>query len=153
MANPIKFIPSQMDALGGTTTEACRENPIRLFFQDLRVLATMLPYLPWVMLPFKTTDQNAELYQSVKGLRDAFLQGWLFFLENLLLLFIIPAYLILPGALFLFALSICFLSIFIAAWPMQGSRILYSKMGKNTTLSAQSHESERWIFVNGIITR
>lgn len=153
MANPIKYLPSQMDTLGGTTTEACRENPTRLFLQDLGVLITMLPYLPWTILPVTTTDQNAELYQSVKGMRDTLLQGWLFFLEILLLIFFIPIYLILPGAFFLLVISICFLSIFIAAWPMHGSRIAYSKMGEHTVASAQSHKSERWIFVNGITTR
>lgn len=153
MANPIKFIPSQMDTLGGTTTEASRENPIRLFFQDLGILITMLPYLPWVVLPFKTSDQTAELYNSLKSSRDVFLQCWLFVLECLMLLFFIPTYLLLPGALFLLVATICFLSIVMAAWPMHGSRILYSKMDQKILASAQTHENERWIFVNGIITR
>lgn len=153
MATSIKFIPSQIDTLGCTTTEACRKSPVRLFFQDLSVLITMLPYLPWVFLPFRSTDKNAELHRSIKGFGDAFLQGWLFILEILLLFFFIPAYLILPGAIFFIVAALCILSIFLAAWPMHGPRILNSEMDEKTMALAKNHANERWVFVNGIMTR
>lgn len=150
MAPSIKFIPSQIDILGCTTTEACRKSPIRLFFQDLGVLITMLPYLPWVFLPLRTTDKS---HRPVKGFRDALLQAWLFILEILLLFLFIPAYLVLPGVLFFVVAALCILSIFLAAWPMHGPRILNSEMDDKTMALAKNHANERWVFVNGIMTR
>lgn len=36
--------------------------------------------------------------------------------------------------------------------PMQGPRIAYSAMDKETVENAKRYEGERWVFVNGIAT-
>ena len=155
MASAVEFIPSQMDALSSTTTEAARKSPLRLLAQDIAVLITKLPYLPWIIRPFRTSDPNAELYISLRDLRDLrdiVLQSFLFVLETAVIFFAVPAFLILPGAMFIGVAVLFFTLIFIAAWPMHGSKLVYSKMDERTLAKAEQHESERWVFVNGILT-
>lgn len=152
MENAIEFIPSQMDVLSSTTTEAARKSPLRLLTEDLAVLITKLPYLPWIMIPFLTLDPDAELYLSLRGVRDLILQSWLFILEMAVMFFAIPAFLILPGTMFIGVATSVYTLICIAAWPMRGSKLVYSKMDEMTMAKAQQHENERWIFVNGCMT-
>lgn len=152
MAKPIKFIPPQVDPLAGTTTEAARKNPLRLLLQDLGVLIKMLRYLPWTMMPFRTSDKGAELYISPKTMLDVILNTWLILFQSILLLVAIPAFIILPGGIFLLSAALCIVVILVTAWPMQGQRIAYSIMDERTATIAKQHGSERWIFVNGIMT-
>lgn len=152
MMNTVEFIPSQMDALSSTTTEAARKSPLLLLMQDLVVLITKLPYLPWIIRPFLTSDPNAEMYLSLRGLRDITLQSCLFILETAVIFFAIPAFLILPGAMFIGVATIIFTLICVVAWPMHGSKLVYSNMDASTVAKAQQHENERWIFINGCLT-
>lgn len=152
MANTIEFIPSQMDALSSTTTEAARKSPFRLLTQDIAVLVTKLQYLPWILRPFWTSDPNAELYLSLRGMRNMVLQSWLFILEMTILFCGVPAFLILPGTMFLGMAAVFFTLICVVAWPMHGSKLVYSEMDEGTVAKAQEHEDERWIFVNGCTT-
>ena len=152
MAKPIKFIPPQNDPLAGTTAEASRKNPLRLLIEDLGVLLRMLRYLPWVLTPFRTSDNGAELYISPRNMLDIILNGWLFLLQTVLLFIAIPAFIILPGGVFLLAASLCVVIILVSAWPMQGPRIAYSRMDEKTMAVAKQHDSERWLFINGCMT-
>lgn len=152
MAKAIKFIPPQIDALASTNTEASRKNPLRLLMQDLGVLIQMLRYLPWIIIPFHTSNKNAELFISPTSILDIILNSWLFLFQSILFLVAVPAFFILPGGVLLLAATLCICSILVAAWPMQGPRIAYSKMDEKTTAIAKQHESERWLFINGCVT-
>lgn len=153
MAKSIKFIPPQIDPLAGTTTEASRKSPLRLLLKDLGVLIRMLQYLPSLCSPFRTSDKSAELYVSPANMLDIVLNGWLLLLESILLLLAIPAFLVLPGGIFLLAATVCIIVILASAWPMQGQGVAYSRMDEKTTAIAKQHESERWLFINGCMTR
>lgn len=148
----ISFIPAQMDGLASTTTAAARGNPLRLLLRDTGVLITMLPYLPWLVLPFRTSDRSAELYISISNVRDTWIQGWLFCLEIVLLLVAVPAIIILPGGIFIAVASLCCIVVWATCLPMQGPRIVHSAMDSETVTAAKQHEDERWIFVNGTAT-
>ena len=126
-----------------------RRSPLRLFFQDAGVLFTMLPYFPWIFLPFKTKDETAELYLNRQNAKEMMLQGILFFFESFLLLLFLPALLILPGLIFALTAGIAFLLIYLIALPMEGSSLTRSRMDNTTQRSADQHRDERWIFVNG----
>lgn len=152
MAKAIKFIPPQIDALACTTTEASRKSPLRLLVQDVGVLVRMLPYLPWLFIPLRTPDKTAELHGSLSNMLDFLLNSSLFLFQSILLLVAVPAFLILPGGVWLLAALLCVLATLLAAWPMQGSRIAYSRMDDKTTAIAKQHESERWLFINGCMT-
>ena len=152
MVKVVRYIPPQMDPLAASSTKAARQSPLRLLMQDAGVLVTMLPYLPNIFLPLKAKDQSCELYPNLLGLRDAVLQGWLFIMETLLLLLIVPAILILPGVISLAAFAMCCLTIYLASHPMDGSRIAYSNLDGETLVMAEQHKDERWLFVNGCAT-
>ena len=149
----IKYIPPQMDKLTGTSTQACRENPLRLLIHDLEALLSMMWYLPYMILPFRTSDRQAELYPSLTGVRDMVFQSWLFVLELILLMLIPIALVFLPGLFFIFGMLAAFLFIYMLSWPLQGSRIVYSRMDNATVTSAKDFGHERWFFVNGCMTR
>ena len=152
MANKIKYIPPQMDALASTTTQASRENPLWLLMHDASVLASVLRYLPWTVLPFRTSDKSCELYMGPSSARDLLLQSWLSVLEVAFLIAAIPIGLLLPGMLSVAIAMLCCGVIYVLAWPMQGPRIAYSMMDDETVLSAEQRGSERWLFVNGCAT-
>lgn len=153
MANTIKYIPPQLDALASTTTKASRKNPFRLLAQDVGVLLSNLRYLPWIIMPFLTSNQSAGFYFSLKGTRDTILQIFLFVFQACILVLAIPAFLVIPGTFLVPIAILCHLTIFVALWPMHGSRLAYSEMDERTAAEATKHESERWVFVNGCITR
>ena len=148
----VRFIPSQMDPLSATTTQAARESPFRLFIKDARVLFTMLQWLPWVFIPFRTSNPNGELYPSLANLRSMVLQGVLLGCETIFLCLALPIYLTMPGALSILLAACCCLIILGLARLGQGRRFAYSKMDEATKIRAKQYEHERWLFVNGIAT-
>lgn len=152
MANGIKYIPPQMDALASTTTQASRQNPLRLLLHDAVALCSVLRYLPWIIVPFKTLDKSCELYMGPSNARDLLLQGWLSILEIIFLVAAVPVAMLLPGMLSVGLAMLCCATIFVLSWPMQGAKIAYSMMDDDTVLSAEQHGSERWLFVNGCAT-
>ena len=152
MENSIKYIPPQMDALASTTTQASRQNPLRLLLHDAAALCNVLQYLPWIILPFKTSDKSCELYMGPSNARDLLLQGWLSALEIVFLVASIPVAMLLPGIISVGLAMLCCGTIYILSWPIQGAKIAYSMMDDDTVLSAEKHGSERWLFVNGCAT-
>ena len=141
-----------MDPLAGSSTRAARQSPLRLFVQDVGVLITMLPYLPYIFLPFSTNDPSSECYLSPEGARDILLQGWLFIMEASLLLISPFVLLVLPGTLSILAIAMCYLAIYLVTWPLEGPDVTYSNMDGKTEALAQQHRDERWLFINGTAT-
>ena len=141
-----------MDKLAGTSTQVCRENPVRLLTRDVAALLSTMWYLPYMILPFRTSDRQAELYPSQYGLWDLFLQSWLLGVKLTLLVLVPAALVLLPGLLFIFGMVAAFLFIYMLSWPMHGSRIVYSRMDDATIASAKDFGHERWLFVNGCMT-
>ena len=152
MAKKVKFIPSQMDPLAGSSTRADREHPIWLFLQDAGILISMLRYLPFIVVPFKTTDKHDELYLSLGSARDALIHGMLFLLEAGLLLIVPVAILVLPGGLLFILTALFVLLIRFICIPLKGSRMTCANMDRATQATAKLHEDERWVFINGCMT-
>ncbi len=147
----VSFIPTQTVGLASATTEAARQNPLRLILRDLAVLTKNLHFLPLIVWPLEKRS-SAKLYISESNTKENIIQGFLVVFEAFLLILAIPAILILPGALFVLAAFLCCLLIFAICLPFHGSKILNSAMDAETMISAKQHESERWIFINGCIT-
>lgn len=151
--NPsIGFIPPQMDPEASTSTRALRENPLLLLIKDTGILITVLPYLPLLFFPLKTTDKSAELSTSKASFASYAILVALFMAELAGLLLAIPAFLVLPGGYFVALLVLFSFSIFLLALPTQGPRIVHSVVGDHRAESTASHNDERWLFVNGIAT-
>lgn len=152
MANTIRYIPPQMDPLAGSSTRAARQSPLRVLIQDAGVLITMLPYLPYIFLPFNTTDPSSECYLSLEGARDILLQGWLFIMEASLLLISPFVLLVVPGTFSVLAIAMCNLTVYLVTWPLEGPDVTYSNMDEKTEALAEQHRDERWLFINGTAT-
>lgn len=153
MPSRISYLPSQLDPLAGTSTRAARLSPTRLVLDDFAVLFHCLRYLPGIITPFWTRDKTDELYSGPSNARDIFLQFLLFFMQVAFLISAIPAILCLPFSILIsFAVLACLAMILVAS-PMQGPRIAYSKMDDATMAMAEQHKDERWVFINGCITR
>ena len=105
-----------------------------------------------VFLPFRSGNQYAELYLSIANVRDNALQIILFLFQMMLLLGSVPVLLLLPGILSIMVLAGCWLLILALTKPIQGPKVVYSKMDEKAMESAKQYEHERWLFVNGIAT-
>ena len=151
MPERIQYVPSQIDPMASLSTRADRENPLRLLLQDTAVLLANLRYLPNVFLPFKAQDSSDELYLDLRGIRDDVLQAFVFMLESALLFLAAPAILILPGGLWMAALTIGCLAVYLLCKPMEGPTVLYSNMTEETLALAEQHRNERWLFINGVL--
>lgn len=152
MDGKIMYVPSQMDSLASTSTRAVRGNPLRLLIQDAGVLITMLPYLPDLFLPLTASTDSSESYLSLSSAKETILQSLLFIVEVILLILVVPALLILPGAAFILIAILSYTAIYLIARPMEGPPISYSKMDEATMALAAQHNDERWLFVNGTAT-
>ena len=145
----VSYVPPQIDSPSVASIRALRQDPLRLFFQDAGVLIRMLPYLPWIFLPFKTKDDQAELYLAGQNIPELLLQVFLFLYESFLLLLFLPALIVLPGSVFLILAGISFIFILLFTWPLEGPALALSMMDHTTQASAERHMDEKWIFING----
>ena len=123
--------------------------PLRRLFRDVKIFIQCLPYLPWIMVPFFTSDPKAELYLGPLNTCELLLQGLLCLYETSLLIMALPALLILPGSIFFLVAGVAVLMVLLISWPLQGPSIQYSNMDESLQAIAQQHRDERWIFVNG----
>lgn len=152
MGDNVKYIPSQMDPFAGACTRAACQDPLRLMIEDAGVLLKLFPYVPKIISPFFTRDKDAELYPSLANAKVGFLQTMLALVQVLSLVLVIPAFVCLPGGVFLAAAALCCLACYLLTLPMQGPPINVSNMDDFTKNLAEQHKNERWVFVNGICT-
>ena len=149
MTHNVRYTPTQMDSMASLSTKSTRQSPIRLMLQDTGVLLANLRYLPGIVLPFKTSQSSDEFYLDFSGIRDAFVQGVLFMLETIFLVLAIPAFLILPGSLWIVVCAVGGLIVYGLCKPIEGPTVVYSNISEETLATANQHRDERWLFING----
>ena len=152
MSDSIKYIPSHMDPLASASTQAACQDPIRLMIEDAGVLLRLFRYVPNIISPFFTRQIDSEFYPSLANAKVGFLQTMLALIQVLFLVMVIPAFVWLPGGVFLAATALCCLACYLITLPMQGPPINRSNMDDVTKTLAEQHKDERWVFVNGICT-
>ena len=81
------------------------------------------------------------------------LQGMLFVIESLIMVLFVPALLLLPGAVFMIAAAVMGIVVWALARLMEGPTMVYSRMDEGTVERSRRHADERWVFVNGCMTR
>ena len=148
----VRYIAPQMEPYSSTFTAAAAHSPSRLFLRDAAVLITMFGYLPNIFLPLKIQQNLEEDYFTKTKLRDIILQCLLCLIEVIIVLVAPVCLLALPGLLSLALMAVCWLLISLLMFPMQGPRVSYSKSIDQSPASAPEPSSERWVFVNGIMT-
>lgn len=152
MGDNVNYIPSQMDPLATATTEAALQDPIQLMIKDAVVLLRLYSYLPNIISPFSSRNKDAELYPCLANAKVGFLQTVLALIQTLFLVMVIPAFICLPGIVFLAATALFCVACYLLTLPMQGPPINRSNMDDLTKALAEQHKNERWVFVNGICT-
>ena len=130
---------------------AKEESPVRLFVEDVLLLFRNLRLFPFVFLP---ATKHAQL-PGVKKHTARVAYGWtviavLTLLESVVLIAVAPAFVLLPGLVFLAAAGICLALIWVLAWTTWGTLVVESDAG-----GVDSHDfhGEKWFFLNGITTR
>ena len=81
------------------------------------------------------------------------LQGMLFLIESLVIVLVVPAFLVLPGAVFALGAVVVGGVVWALARVMEGPTMVYSRMDERRVESSRQHADERWVFVNGCMTR
>ena len=152
MADSVRYIPSPMDPLTGAATRASRQDPMKLMIEDAGVLLRLFLYVPKIVSPFFTKEKDAEFYMSFANVKVGILQTLLALVQALFLIMVVPAFVLLPGGVFLVATAFLCLACYLMTLPMQGPPINYSNMDAATKDLAEQHKNERWVFVNGICT-
>lgn len=152
MSHGITYIPPQQDALAGSAVLTACQSPFSLLLWDLGLLMRMIPSLHNILVPSATKDQTSELYPDWRGVRDAILQAWLGVSGAIFLILGPIAILVLPGLVSILLGALISFEIWLATLPLQGPRIVYSAMDEATRVSANAHQGERWLFINGVDT-
>ena len=145
----VKYIPPQADPQAGSSVTALHSGPLMLILRDLRVLASNLRYLPFILIPPQSKSIDDELNPFREGAWVLLLQGLLLTVQATLLALLLPALMFLPGLVFLFAVSVSLGFLYIMIMPLDGPPIVHSTAGCQAGLQASQHADERWIFING----
>lgn len=147
----VSFVPAQIDGLCGTRSTQQRATPMQILTSDIKLFAQHLRCAP-VMV---TTLYRERLWQryrdSYSSSKDAALQGGLAILQLWILCTVIPAFLFLPGAIFIgLALSFWMMN-FALSWSFNRKQVVTVK--RSVAPMTEDLSDERWFYVNGSMTR
>ncbi|RPB04009.1 hypothetical protein L873DRAFT_1800012, partial [Choiromyces venosus 120613-1] len=131
-----------------------RYPPPYLLLLDLYVVLSNLPSLPGIFLPWRTSNPRAELYPYSLGNLSAILLGGLLILVGLLSLLLLPAWLFLPGVVWLCWFAGLAGVTWVLAWVLNGDEgdVVVSSGRYVRGEGAEEGEDEKWFFVNGVVT-
>lgn len=160
----VKYLPPQLDPVNITTIPRARTNPWKLLVYDLQLIFSNLLYIPQTIFARPRTTTTAEIFMgwrdrpqfaSISDLfRHRLIQTYLFILETLFFIAVVPMFLFSPGAIFLVLLLVAGLAIRYVARMMHGvadgACLVASNMDVKTTKSAQRFSEERWLFCGGV---
>lgn len=145
---PVSYLPSQIDGGASTTPLNFRDSPFRLLWADIKLVASLLLWVPHIFLPLKTTSPYSELYPSWMNMRDLALHVILGLLGIVFLLVAVPLGIAAPGGAFaMFILLYCGI-VWVCCMPLRAkTRVLNSKVD---LCGFDTRSEEAWVFVNGV---
>lgn len=145
---PVSYLPSQTDGGASTTPLNFRESPFRLLWADIKLVASLILWVPHIFLPLKTTSKFSELHPSWMNMRDLTLHIILGLLGIIFLLVAAPLGIGAPGgASGIFVLLYCGI-IWVCCIPLRAkTRVLNSKVD---LAGFDLRPEESWVFVNGV---
>lgn len=161
----VKYLPPQLDPVNITTTPRSRTNPLKLLVNDFLLILSNLLYIPQTIFARPTTTtttteifmgwRERPRFASISDLfRHRLIQTYLFILETLYSIAVVPVFLFSPGVLFLILLLAVVLTIGYVARMMHGvadeTCLVAANMDLETTKSAQRFNEERWLFCGGV---
>lgn len=160
----VKYLPPQLDPVNITTIPRARTNPLKLLVYDFQLIFSNLLYIPQTIFARPTTTTTTEIlmgwrhrprFASISDLfRHRLIQTYLFILETLFSIAVVPVFLFSPGAIFLVLLLVAVIAIHYVARMMHGvaekACLVTSNMDVKTIKSAERFGEERWLFCGGV---
>ncbi|RPA96473.1 hypothetical protein L873DRAFT_1845397 [Choiromyces venosus 120613-1] len=146
---PVSYLPSQTTPDSGTSSLNFRSSPWKLLAADIKLVFTLLLWVPYIFLPWRSTNVYSELYPSWKNMRDLGLHVVLCLLGFIWLIIVIPIWLAAPGLAFaLFMLFYCALTVLFCVPLDCGPRVVRSRI--QHVNGREIRDDENWVFVNGV---
>ena len=153
----VYYIPPGNNVVDSDTLKrkAGYRSPLRLCGEDVLLLLKNYRLCLNVVLPLSHPKPLPGVkLDKAKITRDYCLMGLLLLIELPLLIAVFPAFILLPGWIFLAGISVAYLVIRTISSLMWGDLVVDSQAelpldGKKL----KQFEHEKWIFVNGISTR
>lgn len=149
--NKIYYIPAQEDILAGTSPPTARNTPFRLTWRDVRTFFSLTHLLPKIFCPFRTSQATDELSWDSNNLRYQVCLLLITLTQAFLFSIVLFGLVWFPGFLSIPIASASSAFIWALCYPLQGPRIVYSKLTEESLNTARRRTDERWIFINGIL--
>lgn len=149
-SSAVTFIPAMIDGSCGTSPVMHRYTPMQMMLNDMRIMAQNMRCLPEMMGSMMSLGMMQSTLGSWRNLRDMCLQVILTVMEMWMVVMMLPAFLAMPGLAFAVWCCICTMTIATLSWPLKGDQVI-----RCTSKGQQSdqHADERWVYINGAMTR
>lgn len=144
---PVSYLPSQIDGGASSTPLNFRDSPFKLLWADIKLVASLLLWVPHVFMPIRSTNRYSELYMSRGNMRDLFIHFVLGLLGIIFLIVAVPLAVVAPGGAFWLFVGLYYGIVWILCIGLRGPRVVYSKV--NLDGYAVKPE-ENWVFINGV---
>ncbi|KAG0633965.1 hypothetical protein HOY80DRAFT_988791 [Tuber brumale] len=145
----VSYLPSQTTPDSGTSSLNFRSSPWKLLASDIKLVFTLLLWVPHIFLPWRSTNPYSELYPSWKNMRDLGLHIVLGLLGFFWLIIVVPVWIAAPGLVFaLLMLLYCALTALFCVPLDYGPRVVQSRIQHVSGPEIWNHE--KWVFVNGV---
>ena len=150
-ALPIALVSSRTDGGGGGAEVHdlnFRDAPLQLFFRDIKLVLTLLRWLPKLFSPLRTENPYGELYFSSRNIWEILLHVILGLCGGLMVLVSVPLLIAAPVSLFVLYVVVCRGLMFLLSWPLNsGPRSVMSNADLGDVVAKPE---EKWAFVNGV---
>ncbi|RPB16964.1 hypothetical protein P167DRAFT_499627 [Morchella conica CCBAS932] len=144
---PVSYLPSQIDGGASSTPLNFRDSPFKLLWADIKLVASLLLWVPHIFLPIRSTNRYSELYMSRENMRDLFIHCVLGLLGIIFLIIAVPLAIAAPGGAFWLFVGLYYGIVWILCIKLRGPRVVYSRF--NLDGYAVKPE-ENWVFINGV---
>ena len=147
----VNFIPAQIDGLCATIPTHHKVAALWLVMDNLRVLIHNISCLSAMAKTTCSMNVLRSLFKNPADMRDTIFQLCLASIQVCVLVIALPAFLFLPGLLFIGLVNGFWALTLAITWPLSGPRVLISEREK--VPMTDEFSDERWIYVNGMMCR
>ena len=149
----VTFIPAMMDGSCGTSPTMQRLSLMQMIAMDVKVMAQNLMCIPEMVCSMLTLEMVFSMCDSWTNTRDLCLQTILCTIEMFMIVLVIPCFLAMPGIAFMCTCCMCACAIKVLCWPMNGVRVMRCIANGKTKENQDKFTDERWLYINGAMTR
>jgi hypothetical protein len=146
----VDFLPSQIGSESSVPL-SYTSSSIKLLCSDLSLSLRSFYYIPGMVLPLTPwrSGKRDELYPYSKNLKDIAVHVFLFFYQ-IAFIVSLPFCLMVPVVWLLVYVSAAFILNYVICRAVNGGKTFLESNGPMSP--DPRHESEHWIFINGIAT-